>query len=169
MKDCAIGILFTEPRKRELLLVQRLDTPVWVLPGGGIDQGETPEESCIREVYEETGLKVQITRKVGLFEPMNRWTSTVHVFECEVRGGTLTPGPEERYVGFFPIDRLPRPLFHFHRDWLSEALAEHKEPLHTSMSRFTFWRMIAYFLLHPIWSFRYLCTRYRTHNQIELD
>jgi len=165
MKDSAIGILFTDPRKRELLLVQRIDAPVWVLPGGGIDADETPEEACVREMHEETGLKVRVTRKVGQFEPINRWTSAAHVFECEVRGGTLTPGPEERYVGFFPVDRLPKPLFHFHRDWLKEALAEHTEPVCEPMSRATFWKMVAYFALHPIWSVRYFCTRFRAHKQ----
>lgn len=165
MRDSAIGIVFTDTRKRELLLVQRVDAPVWVLPGGGIDDGETPEDACIREVFEETGLKVRIKRKVGLFRPINRWTSAAHVFECTLTGGTLTPGEEERYVGFFQKERLPKPFFHFHRDWLKEALAEHSTTIQAPMSRLTFWRMIGYFALHPIWSIRYLCTRYRAHRQ----
>ena len=58
------GILFSEDKK-EVLLVQRRDLPVWVLPGGGLDPGETPEEGVIREVEEETGLQVKIVREIA--------------------------------------------------------------------------------------------------------
>lgn len=33
---------------------------VWTLPGGGVDHGEHPEESLRREVYEETGLEIEV-------------------------------------------------------------------------------------------------------------
>ena len=46
------GILFNEERT-EVLLVKRRDLPVWVLPGGGLDAGETPLDGVKREVEEE--------------------------------------------------------------------------------------------------------------------
>ena len=38
----------------------------WTLPGGGVDHGEHPEDSLRREVYEETGLTVEIRRILGV-------------------------------------------------------------------------------------------------------
>ncbi|XEC97322.1 NUDIX hydrolase [Paenibacillus tarimensis] len=35
---------------------------IWTFPGGSIEEGETPEQAAIREVYEETDLKVEIIR-----------------------------------------------------------------------------------------------------------
>jgi ADP-ribose pyrophosphatase YjhB (NUDIX family) len=50
-------------RNNEVLMVkqyvQRGDI-VWNFPGGGIEEGETPEEACLREVEEETGFIVNI-------------------------------------------------------------------------------------------------------------
>jgi 8-oxo-dGTP pyrophosphatase MutT (NUDIX family) len=50
-----------------ILLVKRRDNTLWALPGGGHDIGESIEQTAIREVKEETGLDVEVTRLVGIY------------------------------------------------------------------------------------------------------
>ena len=50
-----------------ILLTQRIDNGKWCLPGGTSKPGETVEETCIREVYTETGLEVQVTKLIGIY------------------------------------------------------------------------------------------------------
>ncbi|MEN2767669.1 NUDIX hydrolase [Ornithinibacillus xuwenensis] len=46
--------------QHEVLMVKANDTEGWAVPSGGMENGETPEECCIREVKEETGYSVEI-------------------------------------------------------------------------------------------------------------
>lgn len=38
----------------------------WTLPGGGLEFGESPEEAVVREVEEETGLKIKVKNVAGI-------------------------------------------------------------------------------------------------------
>jgi 8-oxo-dGTP diphosphatase len=46
---------------------QAAPVPEFQLPGGGIDRGEHPIAALHREVYEETGWKIAVTRRIGAF------------------------------------------------------------------------------------------------------
>jgi 8-oxo-dGTP diphosphatase len=48
-----------------ILLLKRIKTDWYELPGGKIESGEKPEETAIRELKEEIGCDINIVRKIG--------------------------------------------------------------------------------------------------------
>jgi ADP-ribose pyrophosphatase YjhB (NUDIX family) len=120
-----LGVQVAVIRDAEVLLIQRKDFQVWGLPGGEIEAGETPTQAAIREVAEETGLEVSLTRFVGLYS-MPQWivmNTTIAVFAATVSGGSLKPDPNETMdVGFFSEAQLPQRLMWWHRQRIADAL-----------------------------------------------
>ena len=58
-----------------VLLIRRASDPYegqWALPGGFVEVGETLEAAAAREAEEETGLKVEIVRLVGVYSDPDR-------------------------------------------------------------------------------------------------
>ena len=110
----AAAVIFDE-RREKVLLTQRADNGLWCLPGGGIDPGESAEETCIRETLEETGLEIQVIRLVGIYtspnviieyEDGNRWQSVGMNFEAVILGGEMRKSEETIDLGYFPVDSL---------------------------------------------------------------
>lgn len=156
--SASIGVIFSADRKKVLVL-QRRDVPMWVLPGGGIDAGETAESAVIREVLEETGLNVEITRKVAEYTPLNKMSKLTFLFECRVISGTLSTGDETRNIGFYDINALPEPFFPVHQDWLDDTLENSKDVIYKPVWRVTYWNIFKYFCRHPMWVIKFALTR----------
>ena len=103
----------------------------WELPGGGADPGESPDETAIREVREETGLDVVIERLTGVYyegdpRPEIGQRPLLH-FVFLVRAlGTQTPvssSPEIGEVGWWPLDALPTPISDFTERRIRDAMS----------------------------------------------
>ena len=73
----------------------------FVFPGGGADNGETPEDAAIREMEEETGLRVTIICKLV---EIHFGLSTQHYFYVERRAGEFGTGTGEEYTEADPDD-----------------------------------------------------------------
>jgi 8-oxo-dGTP diphosphatase len=81
-------------------------TPVelWTLPGGGIDHGEDPRDAVVREVFEETGLDVQVgetARVFSLHRPDTRRDGRsvdTHSVRLVYEGWVPVDSPEPRVV-----------------------------------------------------------------------
>lgn len=52
----------------KIAIFNKVSKNEYKLPGGGIDDGETPEQAFIREVLEETGCEVKIVKELGTIE-----------------------------------------------------------------------------------------------------
>jgi 8-oxo-dGTP diphosphatase len=156
-KDAAIGLVFNED-KSQILLVKRRDVPVWVLPGGGVENGESFAEAVTREVFEETGLKVEVVRKIALYTPINSLARLTETYECRVVDGSLQVSHETKEIQFFPSKQLPKNFFFLHEEWLKDALKNSHRPIERPLTNVTYWNLAKYFVKHPFWVMRFLST-----------
>jgi 8-oxo-dGTP pyrophosphatase MutT (NUDIX family) len=91
------------------------DSRTWTLPKGTPNVGETIEQTALREVAEETGLRVRIVSPLDSIEYWfvlagTRYHKTVHYFVMEPIGGDLADHDHEfeevRWVGFDEADSI---------------------------------------------------------------
>ena len=78
----------------EVVLVHRREPPLWALPKGTPNAGETLAETAIRETREETGLQVEIEEPISsisyfFVHRRTRFHKTVHFFLMRPTGGRL--------------------------------------------------------------------------------
>ncbi|WNJ80912.1 NUDIX hydrolase [Cedecea neteri] len=100
-------------RDGKVLMVKEAEDGKWSLPGGWADVGDTPSAAVCREVREETGLEVKVTKLLGVWDrnlhghPPLPWHVYKLIFLCEETGGNLALSHESTDIGFFAINDLP--------------------------------------------------------------
>jgi ADP-ribose pyrophosphatase YjhB (NUDIX family) len=91
---------------------------VWSLPKGHVELGETPEQTAVREVLEETGIASVVIAPLGVIDfwfmsKERRVHKTVHHFLLEARSGELSDADSEvDEVAWVPINELESRLGH---------------------------------------------------------
>ena len=114
LRPGASALIFDEARER-ILMTQREDNSRWCLPGGGMDPGESAAETCVREVLEETGLEVRVTKLVGIytspdllieFPDGNKIQPVAFSFEAEITGGELGLSNETIAFGWYTVAEI---------------------------------------------------------------
>jgi ADP-ribose pyrophosphatase YjhB (NUDIX family) len=103
----ATGVIFT--LNGGIVLVQRAIEPrsgKWVFPGGYVDRGEPLEAAALREVKEESGLDVRLTRLLGAYSYPGNAVILI-VYTGEVTGGALRTDEENQDIRPFPPAEIP--------------------------------------------------------------
>lgn len=107
----------------QILLIQRDDTKTWAPPAGAMELDELPTEAVIREVREETGLKIMPVRLVAIhYRKLGRQAGLQFVYRCLEAGGEITPSPESPQVGYVQTKQLPRKMLSLSRDQVEQAV-----------------------------------------------
>jgi ADP-ribose pyrophosphatase YjhB (NUDIX family) len=120
-----VGVNVAVSHNGRVLLTKRKDFGVWCLPGGGVDPGESVAQAALREVAEETGLEVHLSRLVGIYSiPEARaWVNLIILFAGEPTGGVLKAQEEEVLeLGYFHPDEIPDTLLWGQRQRIQDAL-----------------------------------------------
>ncbi len=154
--ESVAGVVFS-PDRSAILLILRRDVPVWVLPGGGIDAGESPEDASIREILEETGLSVKVDRLIGHYTPANRLTKRTNLYECKVVSGNLCSSEETRDARFFALNKLP-PMPPPYPEWIRDGLNP-GQPIERELRSVNYQTLFKYMLSHPLLVARFLLAR----------
>lgn len=127
--DCVVMTRESDPR---VLLIERAADPFkgcWAFPGGFMNMDETTEQCAVRELEEETGLRLRELRQIGAYSAVNR----------DPRGRTVTvaylavvDAPEEvsgrddaAKAEWWRLSDLPSLAFD-HQDIMRDAVAMYK-------------------------------------------
>lgn len=98
-------------RNGEILLIERATDPgrgQWSIPGGRIEPGETLHQAVVREVAEETGLKVTVGPLLGLAERISdRFHIVIVDYLVEVVGDPIpTAGDDAAAAAWIALDEM---------------------------------------------------------------
>ena len=107
----------------------------WTYPGGFLEVGESAQEGARRETEEETELRIEVGRLIGVYSRPHVGIVTV-VFAADVVGGRPEPAAETTEVRGFGPDEIPWDELAFTtvesalRDWVASlpGRGPHHEP-----------------------------------------
>ena len=119
----------------EIALAHRRQPPLWALPKGTPNAGETLEETALRETREETGLHVEIEAPIRSISYVfvhgrTRYHKTVHFYRMRTTGGKVEDHDHEfDEVEWLPVDEaLKLMTYDTDRAVVEEALAQLPTP-----------------------------------------
>lgn len=111
----SVAVIIWDEHKR-VLLEKRSDCGLWGLPGGKIEPGEAISQTAVREILEETGLHVRVTRLLGVYSgPQDRIVTYPDnviqivdiLLEAVIVSGELSISLESEELKFFALSDFP--------------------------------------------------------------
>ena len=128
--DC---VVITKEEEPKVLLIERGAEPFkgsWAFPGGFMNMDETTEHCAIRELEEETGLKVTKMLQIGAYSKVDRdprgRTVTVAYLAIVDAPIAVTGQDDAAKAQWLPINTLP-PLAFDHEDIMRDAITLYKK------------------------------------------
>lgn len=122
--DCVVIAKENEPK---VLLIRRGNEPFkgcWAFPGGFMNMEETAEQCAVRELEEETGLKVTEIKQIGAYSKVDRdprgRTVTVAYLVVIDKAEAVKGGDDAAKAQWFPISGLPKLAFD-HEEIMKDA------------------------------------------------
>jgi len=123
--DCVVMTKETTP---QVLLIERGLDPYkgcWAFPGGFMNMDETTEQCAIRELEEETGMKVTELQQIGTYskvdrDPRGRTITVAYLIVVDAPVAVIGQDDAAK-AQWFPIDALP-PLAFDHEDIMKDAI-----------------------------------------------
>ena len=126
--DANINSLNLPSKNNKIVLVRRKYLPFiddWCLPGGFIEAQESPQDSAIREVQEETGLTVEIERIVDAYAPGKGINVIIIFYLAKPAKDDLLAGDDASEVACFSQAELPKNIaFPLHKQIIDKWFAD---------------------------------------------
>ena len=126
-------VVMTKEAEPKVLLIQRGNVPFkvcWAFPGGFMDMDETTGQCAVRELEEETGLKVSALQQIGAYSKVDRdprgRTVTVAYLAVIDAPAEVSGQDDAAKAQWLPINALP-PLAFDHEEIMHDAIELFKE------------------------------------------
>lgn len=131
-----VRVVILDKENSILMVKQHHDEKdIWMVPGGGIEEGESSMAAAVREMKEETGLDVEIDRLIWHTEEVSaRGQRFVNFFMGRIKGGELTLGADPEFDNEHQVLREVR--------FMSREEIEQVEHLYPEYLRDEFWRFL---------------------------
>lgn len=131
-----VRVVILDKENRILMVKQHHDEKdIWMVPGGGIEEGESSMAAAVREMKEETGLDVEIDRLIWHTEEVSaRGQRFVNFFMGRIKGGELTLGADPEFDNEHQVLREV--------GFMSREEIEQVEHLYPEYLRDEFWRFL---------------------------
>lgn len=106
-------ILFN--KKEDIVLIRRKNPPFknsYALPGGFVEIGESVEDACIREAFEETNIKVKIVKLIGVFsdpkrDPRGHIVTVAYLCEPRTKNEKPKAQDDAAALEIIPLSKIP--------------------------------------------------------------
>ena len=131
-----VRVIILDNQNRMLMVKQHHEhKDIWMVPGGGIEEGESSEDAAVREVKEETGLDVEIGKLIWHVEEVSeRGQRFVNFFMGRVKGGDLALGVDPEFDDAHQVLREVR--------FMTRSEIEDIQVLYPEYLKDEFWRFL---------------------------